>query len=76
MEMSELLKTIWSQLGLSQEAFAYAIHVAFATVNQWENKKSTPNNMARALIADYYEKHCVDKELITAIKGKDGKLAV
>ena len=68
MEVSELIKAIRSQLGLSQEAFAEVIHVAFATVNRWENNKSTPNSMARALIADYCEKHGVEKELIAAIK--------
>ena len=68
METSELIKAIRSQLGMSQEAFADAIHVAFSTVNRWENNKSTPNSMARALIADYCEKNNVDKELIAAIK--------
>jgi len=68
METSELMKAIRSQLGLSQEAFADAIHVAFSTVNRWENNKSIPNSMARALIADYCEKNNVDKELIAAIK--------
>ena len=70
MEMCELIKEIRSQLGMSQEAFADAIHVAFSTVNRWENNKSTPNSMARALIADYCEKNGVDKKLITAIKNK------
>ena len=68
MNTSELIKTIRLQLGLSQEAFADAIHVAFATVNRWENNKSTPNSMARVLIANYCEKHGVDNELIAAIK--------
>ena len=68
MDMSELIKTIRLQLDMSQESFAEAIHVAFATVNRWENNKSTPNSMARALIADCCEKHGVDKELIAAIK--------
>ena len=70
MNTSELIKTIRTKLGMSQEAFAEAIHVAFATVNRWENKKSTPNSMARALIADYCEKNGIDKELIAAIKDK------
>jgi len=73
MEMSELIKAIRSQLGLSQEAFAEAIHVAFSTVNRWENNKSTPNSMARALIADYCEKNSVDKNLIAAIKKEKGR---
>ena len=68
MEMSELIKAIRSQLGLSQKAFAKAIHVAFATVNRWENNKATPNSIALVLIADYCEKNGVDKELIAAIK--------
>ena len=68
MEMFELIKAIRSQLGLSQEAFADAIHVAFATVNRWENNKSTPNSMARALIVDYCEKNGIDKGLIAAIR--------
>jgi len=70
METSDLIKAIRSQLGLSQEAFADVIHVAFSTVNRWENNKSTPNSMARALIADHCEKNNVDKELIAAIKRK------
>ena len=70
MNTSELIKTIRTKLGMSQEAFAEAIHVAFATVNRWENEKSTPNSMARALIADYCEKNGIDKELIAAIKDK------
>lgn len=70
MEPSELIKTIRLQLGLSQEAFAAAIHVAFSTVNRWENNKSTPNSMARALIADYCEKHGVSEDLIAAIRDR------
>lgn len=68
MEMSELIKSIRTQLGMSQEAFAKEIHVAFSTVNRWENNRSTPNGMARALIADYCEKNDMDKELIAAIQ--------
>lgn len=68
MEMFELIKTIRLQLGMSQEAFAKAIHVAFSTVNRWENNRSMPNGMARALIADYCEKNGIDKKLIAAIK--------
>ena len=70
MEMCEVIKAIRLQIGISQESFADAIYVAFSTVNRWENNKSTPNRMARALIADYCEKNGVDKELIIAIKGK------
>lgn len=68
MEMSELIKSIRTQLGMSQEAFAKEIHVAFSTVNRWENHRATPNSIALAFIADYCEKNCIDKELIAAIR--------
>lgn len=71
MEDSELIKAIRSQLGLSQEAFAEAIHVAFSTVNRWENNKSTPNRMARVLIADYCKKNGVEEKLVAAIRNKE-----
>ena len=70
METSELIKAIRSQLGMSQKDFGKAIHVAFATVNRWENNRTLPNDIALAVIADYCKKHGVDKELIDAIKDK------
>lgn len=68
MNASELIKTIRLQTGLSQEDFARAIHVSFGTVNRWENNKSTPNRMAKALVTDYCEKQGFDRELIDAIQ--------
>ena len=60
METFEMIKAIRLQLGMTQEAFAEAIHVAFSTVNRWENNKSTPNSMARALIADLCKKNNIE----------------
>ena len=71
MEMCEVIKAIRLQIGISQESFADAIHVAFSTVNRWENNKSTPNRMARALIVDYCEKNGIDKSLIVMIENKN-----
>jgi DNA-binding transcriptional regulator YiaG len=68
MNASELIKNIRLQTGLSQEDFARAIHVSYGTVNRWENKKSTPNRMAKALITDYSKKKGIDKKLIDAIQ--------
>ena len=68
MDTFELIKTIRTQLGMTQEAFAAAIHVAFSTVNRWENNRTKPTGMAWVVISDYCEKHGVDKELIDAIQ--------
>src|SRR5580658_5591129 len=39
---SEQIKIIRTQLRMSQQAFAAALGVSFATVNRWENGKAKP----------------------------------
>lgn len=68
MELSEILKSIRSDLGITQEELAHAIHVSFSTVNRWENKKAIPNRMARALLLDFCEKKSVKVDLIELLK--------
>lgn len=68
MELAEILKSIRSELGITQEELAHAIHVSFSTVNRWENKKAIPNRMARALLLDFCEKKSVKVELIELLK--------
>lgn len=70
METAELIKNIRKKLGMSQDAFARAIHVAFSTVNRWENNRTSPNTMTWIFIADYCEKKGLDKELVDAIRDK------
>ena len=68
MELSEILKSIRSELKITQEELAHSVHVSFSTVNRWENKKAIPNRMARALILDFCEKSNVSNELIEGIR--------
>jgi putative transcriptional regulator len=68
MELSEILKSIRSELKITQEELAHAVHVSFSTVNRWENKKALPTRMARALILDFCEKRNVSNELIEGIR--------
>jgi putative transcriptional regulator len=68
MELSEILKSIRSELKITQEELAHSVHVSFSTVNRWENKKAVPNRMARALLLDFCEKNNVSNELIEGIR--------
>ncbi len=71
MTTAELIKNIRLQSGLTQDQFAAKIHVAFSTVNRWENNKAVPNQMARALLTDFCEKQGIDKVLIDELnKGR------
>lgn len=67
MKSSEIIKTIRSALGFTQEEFAHAISTTLTTVNRWENDKATPNRMARTVIVDYCKNKGIDQELIDAV---------
>ena len=56
MELSEIIKTIRSELNLSQERLARELHVGFSSVNRWENNKSKPNQIARYALIELCKK--------------------
>jgi DNA-binding transcriptional regulator YiaG len=45
----EQVKEVRRQLELSQQGLAHALGVSFATVNRWENGKTTPSKMAKTV---------------------------
>ena len=47
MQFAAKVKFVREQLKISQEELARALNVSYATVNRWENNKSTPNNITR-----------------------------
>ena len=71
MTEAELIKAVRTKLGLSQQKFAKEIHVAFSTVNRWENNRAVPNGMARALLSDYMRKHGICNEWIKIIENEN-----
>ena len=44
----ELVREVRRQLGISQEELAHELGVSFATINRWENGKTTPFKLPRA----------------------------
>jgi len=42
----ELVKDVRRQLDLSQEELSHELGVSFATVNRWENAKTSPSRLA------------------------------
>lgn len=51
--MLELIKFIRNSAGLSQQEFADELRMAFATVNRWENGKTTPPPVAQKAIYEF-----------------------
>ena len=68
MELSEVIKLIRNELGITQEELAQAVNVSFSTVNRWENKKTMPNPMARVVLLDFFEKRKVSLQLIEDLR--------
>ena len=44
--MSEIVKELRAQLGLTQEQFAAKVGVTWSTVNRWENGRGKPSPLA------------------------------
>ncbi len=53
---SERVKETRKQLGLTQEELAHELGVSFATINRWENAKTTPFKLARKQFDAFCEK--------------------
>ena len=68
MELSEIIKTIRSELNLSQEGLARKLHVGFSSVNRWENNKSKPNQIARYALIELCKKRNLDQDLISLLE--------
>ncbi|UPM52445.1 helix-turn-helix transcriptional regulator [Gottfriedia acidiceleris] len=68
MELSETIRRIREELGITQENLAHSVYVSFSTVNRWENKKSAPNRVTIAMLVDFCEKQGVSNKLIEELR--------
>jgi DNA-binding transcriptional regulator YiaG len=59
-EFSEKIKRVREKLDLSQEDLARALNVSFATINRWENAKTKPIKMGRAVFESFCEKQGIN----------------
>jgi DNA-binding transcriptional regulator YiaG len=59
----ELVKEVRRQLGLSQEELARELGVSFATVNRWENGKTTPSKMAQTVWRQFCQRQIAEGKL-------------
>ena len=55
MEFSEKIKYVREKLDMSQEDLARALNVSFSTINRWENEKTKPIKMAKAVFETFCE---------------------
>lgn len=63
MRFSEDIKRIRRKAFMTQEDFAKAIGVSFATINRWETGKSIPNLKTMKLIDDYCKQNGIDFDI-------------
>ena len=63
-DFSITVKKVRRQLGLSQEALAQELSVSYATINRWENGKTTPFKLARAQFDAFCKKMIQEGKLI------------
>ncbi len=62
MNFCQIVKNIRLVLKLSQEDLARELGVSYATINRWENGKSTPSRLALSVIKEFCEKNGITYE--------------
>lgn len=62
MEFCQTVKNIRLVLKLSQEDLARELGVSYATINRWENGKSTPSRLALSAVKEFCEKNGITYE--------------
>jgi putative transcriptional regulator len=58
-DMSQYIRQVRQQLGMTQEEFAHALGITVGTVNRWENGRFRPSKLARATILEFARRHGV-----------------
>jgi putative transcriptional regulator len=58
-KMSDFVRQLRHQLGMTQEEFAHALGITVGTVNRWENRRFRPSKLARATIVEFARRHGV-----------------
>ena len=61
------VKIVRTQLNLSQEDFAHALGVSFATINRWENGKVSPSRLGRKQFDQFFNEKL--QEGLLEVKG-------
>ena len=73
MKFPELVKYAREKMGMSQEELAHALNNSFVTINRWENGKTHPNKMAKAVFFAFCEQHGINAEAMLQKKGEGEK---
>ncbi len=58
-DMSQYIRRLRQQLGMTQEELAHALGITVGTVNRWENGRFRPSKLARATIVEFARRHGV-----------------
>jgi transcriptional regulator with XRE-family HTH domain len=60
MRLSEFIKSVRVELGMSQLQLAKALNVSYTTINRWENDRADPSNLGQKTLFDFCEGNLID----------------
>jgi DNA-binding XRE family transcriptional regulator len=69
--MSDFIRHLRRQLGMTQEEFAHSLGITVGTVNRWENGRFRPSKLARSTILDFARRHGVTVQSDSDVASSD-----
>ena len=68
MALSEILKEIREQLGITQEQFAHDLSISFSTLRRWENDHTSPRRLAKIRLIEFGKKNNIDTTTLAELE--------
>ncbi|MEG2378279.1 MAG: helix-turn-helix transcriptional regulator [Clostridia bacterium] len=68
MELSNILKQVRIEVGMTQVELATALHLSFSTINRWENGRARPNRLASVTLLTQLKEKGASQESLSKLE--------
>jgi putative transcriptional regulator len=64
----DIIKTIRTDLNITQEQLARELNISFSTINRWENGHTSPSKLAKMRLLEFCSRNNVDANITSELE--------
>lgn len=68
MPSEDIIKTIRTELNITQEQLARELNISFSTINRWENGHTSPSKLAKMRLLEFCSRNNVDANITSELE--------